>query len=116
MAKNLLEGKLIKDKVQKQSLTPEQIEEMHQAMTAPLPSPTPSLPSVAEREKDAIELKRKPSKNKKIELEVSNENITRLSIDVSKEMHKAMKIKIIETEQSIRDYVVALIRKDLGLK
>ena len=44
-----------------------------------------------------------------------NEVITRLSIDVNKEMHKAMKMRVIETEQSIRDYVVGLIKKDLGM-
>jgi hypothetical protein len=133
MAKSLLAGKLNKDKVQKASLTPEQIETMHNAMTAtPQPTaaaaeaviPTPQTPTITKSE--AVEIPTvttKTAAKPKIETqkvvaapteEPTAEVITRLSIDVNKEMHKAMKMRVIETEQSIRDYVVGLIKKDLG--
>ncbi len=132
MAKSLLAGKLNKDKVQTQALTPEQIEAMHQAMTA-TPEPAAAIP-VTETQTTPITapvvVEEKPvqkvivAKNiakpavaavKGIATEeLVNEPITRLSIDVTKEMHKAMKMKVIETEQSIRDYVVELIKKDLS--
>lgn len=115
MAKNLLEGKLNKDKVQKPELTPEQIEAMHQAITAPV--------STEMIEESPLGKVKKANNNEKIAkkspdtaLPQVSEAITRLSIDVTKEMHKLMKMRVIETEQSIRDYVVSLIRKDLGIK
>jgi hypothetical protein len=130
MAKSLLAGKLNKDKVQTQALTPEQIEAMHKAMTT-TPTPTAAIAVVESKVEPIIApivVEEKPvqkvivTKNtKEISKEIIieepvNEPITRLSIDVTKEMHKAMKMKVIETEQSIRDYVVSLVKKDLGLK
>ena len=131
MTKNLLAGKLNKDKVQIQALTAEQIEAMHQAMTtAPEAAAAPAIaeakqvetiietPKIEPVQKVTITKnteKTKPITNEIIVEDTVNEVITRLSIDVNKEMHKAMKMRVIQTEQSIRDYVVGLIKKDLGV-
>lgn len=117
MAKNLLEGKLYRDKIQKPALTPEQIEAMHEAIISPeTDQPLKNVPTESTK---VVEKRDKPAKNSEkviTEHEVVAEAITRLSVDVTKEMHKLMKMRVIETEQSIRDYVVSLIKKDLGLK
>jgi hypothetical protein len=121
MAKSLLAGKLNKDKVSAQMLTPEQVEAMHQAMTSAATT-TPEIKN--ETAKNTMEEtttitkitpKSKTMAKQAIIEEIENEVITRLSIDVSKEVHKKMKIRCIENEISIRDYVVALIKKDLGV-
>ena len=117
MAKNLLEGKLNKDKVQVTSLTPDQIEAMHKAMNAsatiqeenPLSAPSNNSEKTKQKTKASLTAVAP-------EQGTLSEPITRLSIDVTKEMHKMMKMRVIESEQSIRDYVVTLIRKDLGFK
>lgn len=121
MAKSLLAGKLNKDKVQTQSLTPEQIEAMHQAMTVQA-TPVVEEKSVPKEKTAKVNpnITKVTPKNKaaaKVEVveDVENEVITRLSIDVSKEVHKKMKIRCIENEVSIRDYVIGLIKKDLGV-
>ena len=134
MAKSLLAGKLNKDKVQTQALTPEQIEAMHKAMTTTPATATavtvveskvePIIMPVVVEEKPVQKVittkntakSSSSSAKETITEEAVNEPITRLSIDVTKEMHKAMKMKVIETEQSIRDYVVGLVKKDLGMK
>jgi putative lipoic acid-binding regulatory protein len=132
MAKGLLTGKLSKDKVQASSLTPEQVEAMHQAMTAvpiveeKVVEATPTITKITTPTKVSNSTKPKTTitnNTKKIvekpvvvaTPEPTNEVITRLSIDVSKEMHKKMKLRVIDTEQSIRDYVIGLIKSDLGI-
>ncbi len=131
MAKSLLAGKLSKDKVQTQALTAEQIEAMHQAMTtAPEAAAAPAIAEVKQAEViietpkiepvQKVTITKNTEKIKPVAKEIIaeepvNEAITRLSIDVNKEMHKAMKMRVIQTEQSIRDYVVGLIKKDLGV-
>jgi hypothetical protein len=132
MAKSLLAGKLNRDKVQTQALTAEQIEAMHQAMTAA--PEAAAAPAIAEVKPAAIivetpkiepvqkvTITKNTEKPKAVAKEIVaqepvNEVITRLSIDVNKDMHKAMKMRVIETEQSIRDYVVVKygIDKELG--
>jgi hypothetical protein len=131
MAKSLLAGKLNRDKVQTQALTAEQIEAMHQAMTAaPEAAAAPAIAEVKQAEiiietpkiepVQKVTITKNTEKTKVVAKEIVaeepvNEIITRLSIDVNKDMHKAMKMRVIQTEQSIRDYVVGLIKKDLGV-
>lgn len=131
MAKSLLSGKLGKDKLQTSTLTPEQVEAMHNAMTATPTAPsvaTPTITNITTKPKATApknistptETPKKAVAKKEIVAEVTenpivNEVITRLSIDVPKDIHKKMKLKVIDTEQSIRDYVINLIKKDLGV-
>lgn len=121
MAKSLLAGKLNKDKVQTQSLTPDQIEAMHQAMTTPMTAiiedKAVPIKKVAKAEPTITNItpKNKTAAKAVVIEDIENEVITRLSIDVSKDVHKKMKIRCIENEISIRDYVIALIKKDLGV-
>jgi hypothetical protein len=83
--KSLLSGKLQKDK----ELTAEQVEAAFQKINRDIPSvATPVI--VAEPEPK-----------------------TRLSIDVPKDMHRKMKKKIADTDQTLMEYVVELIGKDL---
>ncbi len=92
--KSLLSGKLQSEKAAAAELSPEQVEQAFQQLTN---SKTPTLMTepviVAEK---AIE-----------------EPKTRMSIDIPKDMHRKLKKKIVDTEQTIMQYVVALIDKDL---
>ena len=118
MAKNLLEGKLYRDKIQKPALTAEQIEAMHEAIISPETQPIKGKTAVKEKQNqlsEPISFQNEGLDDQQTKLS-SPEPITRLSVDVTKEMHKMLKRRVIETEQSIREYVVSLIKKDLGLK
>ena len=93
MKKNLLAGKLQKDKTPTE-LTPEQVEQMHrQVLSKTIVTEQPPLVEVASIEEKAPKV--------------------RLSIDVTKDLHKQMKKRIADTEQTLIDYVVQLIEKDL---
>jgi hypothetical protein len=44
------------------------------------------------------------------------ERMVRITVDTPKSMHVKLKIKAIENDITIRDYVIDLIERDLGLK
>jgi hypothetical protein len=93
--KSLLSGKLQSDKAKVAAeLSPEQVEQAFQQLTT-----SKTVPSVVE----AI-IAPEP---------VIEEPKTRLSIDIPKEMHRRVKRKIVDTDQTIMQYVVALIDRDL---
>jgi hypothetical protein len=46
----------------------------------------------------------------------NNERVIRITVDTPKEIHTKLKIRAMETETTLRDYIVDLIRKDLGIK
>lgn len=41
-------------------------------------------------------------------------DIVRFTFDCSKELHSTMKMKALEHDQSIKDYLISLIVKDIG--
>jgi len=43
------------------------------------------------------------------------ERMVRITVDTPKSMHMKLKIKAIENDITIRDYIIGLIKKDLGL-
>ena len=89
--KSLLSGKLQSDKAKTATeLSPEQVEQAFQQLTG-----NKIHPSVNQVEP------------------VVEEPKTRLSIDIPKEMHRRLKKKIVDTDQTIIQYVVALIDRDL---
>ena len=89
--KSLLSGKLQSDKAKTATeLSPEQVEQAFQQLTG-----NKTHPSVNQVEP------------------VVEEPKTRLSIDIPKEMHRRLKKKIVDTDQTIIQYVVALIDRDL---
>ncbi len=95
MAKmSLLSGKLQSEKAKVAAeLSPEQVEQAFQKLTNSKTLPSVDEPIVEEK------LKEEPK--------------TRMSIDIPKDMHRKLKKKIVDTEQTIMQYVVALIDKDL---
>ncbi len=99
MKKSLLSGKLQKDKIHHE-ITPEQVEQMHKQVLAKTGSNDAQAgkPTIAAATVLPIE-----EKTPKV----------RLSIDVTKDMHKKMKKRIADTEQTLIEYVVQLIAKDL---
>lgn len=99
MKKSLLSGKLQKDKVQN-DITPEQVEQMHQKVLAKKHSTSPSVLTPQQNSTESTTIEEKVPK-------------VRLSIDVTKDMHKKMKKRIADTEQTLIEYVVELINKDL---
>jgi hypothetical protein len=94
MKKSLLAGKLQKDKTPNE-ITPEQVEQMHRQVLSKTVSTEKTI--MAE---PASTVEEKVQK-------------VRLSIDVTKETHKKMKKRIADTEQTLIEYVVQLIDRDL---
>ena len=94
MKKNLLSGKLQKDKINIE-ITPEQVEQMHRQVLAKNMAPEISSPEQPPQPEE---------KAPKV----------RLSIDITKDLHKKMKKRIADTEQTLIEYVAQLIEKDLA--
>lgn len=93
--KSLLSGKLQSDKAKVAAeLSPEQVEQAFQQLTTSKTA-APVVEAVIAPEP------------------VVEEPKTRLSIDIPKEMHRRVKRKIVDTDQTIMQYVVALIDRDL---
>jgi hypothetical protein len=93
--KSLLSGKLQSEKAKAATeLSPEQVEQAFQQLTSNKATPSVIEPLV-------------------IVEAVADEPKTRLSIDIPKEMHRRVKRKIVDTDQTIMQYVVALIDRDL---
>lgn len=93
--KSLLSGKLQSDKAKVAAeLSPEQVEQAFQQLTTSK-TVAPVVEAVIAPEP------------------VVEEPKTRLSIDIPKEMHRRVKRKIVDTDQTIMQYVVALIDRDL---
>ena len=93
--KSLLSGKLQSEKAKAtKELSPEQVEQAFQQVTANKATTSIMEPLV-------------------IVEKVAEEPKTRLSIDIPKEMHRKLKKKIVDTDQTIMQYVVALIDRDL---
>ncbi len=108
--KSLLSGKLQSDKAKVATeLSPEQVEQAFQQLTASKTAPSPmnrdasTVPTVV-----AAIIAPEPEP-----VVVVDEPKTRLSIDIPKEMHRRIKRKIVDTDQTIMQYVVALIDSDL---
>ena len=58
----------------------------------------------------------KDTKTKKsTETESEKEKLVRFNVDMPTEVHQAMKIKCVTSGQSMKDYVLDLIKKDLSL-
>lgn len=93
--KSLLSGKLQSDKAKiAAELSPEQVEQAFQQLTTSKIA-APVVQAIIATEP------------------VVEEPKTRLSIDIPKEMHRRVKRKIVDTDQTIMQYVVALINRDL---
>ena len=94
MKKNLLSGKLQKDKINIE-ITPEQVEQMHRQVLA-----KNIAPEISSSEQPPQPEEKAPK--------------VRLSIDITKDLHKKMKKRIADTEQTLIEYVAQLIEKDLA--
>lgn len=68
---------------------------------------------VIEEKKEAPKPKRKYTK--KNPTPPKPERMVRITVDTPKSMHMKLKIKAIENDITIRDYVISLIKDDLGL-
>jgi hypothetical protein len=58
----------------------------------------------------------KPSRRSKIAIQAEEENLrlVRVTIDIPEDLHEKMKIKMILTRQTMKDYLLDFIRKDVG--
>ncbi|MDZ7878520.1 MAG: hypothetical protein U5L45_12650 [Saprospiraceae bacterium] len=58
----------------------------------------------------------KPSRRSKIAIQAEEENLrlVRVTIDIPEDLHEKMKIKMILTKQTMKDYLLDFIRKDVG--
>jgi hypothetical protein len=109
--KSLLSGKLQSDKAKAATeLSPEQVEQAFQQLTASKATPSVVEPVVVPVPAPIVvpEPVVVP-----VVASVVEEPKTRLSIDIPKEMHRRIKRKIVDTDQTIMQYVVSLIDSDL---
>ena len=67
---------------------------------------------------EVVEVVEKKAKVPKVKKAISEkpERMVRITVDTPKTMHVKLKIKAIEHDITIRDYVIGLIKDDLGLK
>jgi hypothetical protein len=66
---------------------------------------------------EVVEKQKAPPKaTKKAAAPKKPERMVRITVDTPKFMHVKLKIKAIENDITIRDYVIDLIERDLGLK
>jgi hypothetical protein len=49
------------------------------------------------------------------DLHAEKSKLTRVSIDMPKDLFKSMKVKVVQEDKTVRDYVLALIAKDLNI-
>lgn len=75
----------------------------------PLNQPSKSVKTVAK-------IAEKPSRRSKIAIlaEAENLRLVRVTIDIPEDLHEKMKIKMILTKQTMKDYLLDFIRKDVG--
>lgn len=75
----------------------------------PLSQPSKSV-------KPTVKVAEKPSRRSKIAIlaEAENLRLVRVTIDIPEDLHEKMKIKMILTKQTMKDYLLDFIRKDVG--
>ena len=78
----------------------------------------PKLKTIAKvaAKKEPIQVAAKPSRRSKIAIQAEEENLrlVRVTIDIPEDLHEKMKIKMILTKQTMKDYLLDFIRKDVG--
>ena len=98
----------------------EAVEKIHQEARQPITIPTttiekiitPTINKVAEAPSPAKqERKKKPVKTKG-----QKKDLVRITVDVMKPLHKRIKIKALNQEISIREYIISLVEADLKKK
>ena len=81
----------------------------------PIAPKTKPAAKVTEK-KEPIQVVAKPSRRSKIAIQAEEENLrlVRVTIDIPEDLHEKMKIKMILTRQTMKDYLLDFIRKDVG--
>lgn len=66
--------------------------------------------------KEPIKVETRSSRRSKIAIQAEEENLrlVRVTIDIPEDLHEKMKIKMILTKQTMKDYLLDFIRKDVG--
>ena len=100
----------------------EAVASIHQTETIAIPVKRTSAatPIVKEVRKEVIATQapkeRKSSAKKTRKLSTNKKDLTRITVDVEKPLHKRIKIKALNNDLSIREYIINLIDKDLQKK
>ena len=78
--------------------------------------PKPKVEAKAAVPKTVARVGEKPSRRSKIAILAEEENLrlVRVTIDIPEDLHEKMKIKMILTKQTMKDYLLDFIRKDVG--
>lgn len=104
--------------VQPKQISPDEVEKaiqkIHQTEEKPK-SPEPQKPAAKVKSKPATK-KSTLRKKKAAPKEEAPKRKVRLSVDVSPEIHKRLKIKAIQNDSDIMRYVAMLIERDLNKK
>ena len=79
-------------------------------------APKPKAAPKVQEKKEPIKVEAKPSRRSKIAIQAEEENLrlVRVTIDIPEDLHEKMKIKMILTKQTMKDYLLDFIRKDVG--
>jgi hypothetical protein len=78
--------------------------------------PKPKATAKSVDKKTIMQTVEKPSRRSKIAILAEEENLrlVRVTIDIPEDLHEKMKIKMILTKQTMKDYLLDFIRKDVG--
>jgi hypothetical protein len=78
--------------------------------------PKPKVEAKAAVPKTVARVGEKPSRRSKIAILAEEENLrlVRVTIDIPEDLHEKMKIKMILTKQTMKDYLLDFIRSDVG--
>ena len=79
-------------------------------------APKPRVVAKVVEKKEPIQVAAKPSRRSKIAIQAEEQNLrlVRVTIDIPEDLHEKMKIKMILTKQTMKDYLLDFIRKDVG--
>jgi hypothetical protein len=78
--------------------------------------PKPKVEAKTVAPKTVARVGEKPSRRSKIAILAEEENLrlVRVTIDIPEDLHEKMKIKMILTKQTMKDYLLDFIRSDVG--
>jgi hypothetical protein len=94
----------------------EKVEALHDKKPAVVVEEVMTLETPVKVEEVAATPKPEKKATPKKKVEKKPERMVRITVDTPKSMHVKLKIKAIEEDITIRDYVIGLIKRDLGLK
>ena len=96
------------------------VEKIHQEAGQPVTIPTATTKKVTtppiHKAAEAPSPTKQEAKKKPVKTKAQKKDLVRITVDVLKPLHKRIKIKALNQEISIRDYIINLVEADLKKK